>query len=100
VTNSFFEGSDIVRMPTQMAAESSAFVTKGAAGALPGLWSRSGRPTDPCNHRENLTCPPPSTHLIGVWFCVGFFTGAGWAVAASQALLRYIKVEPLFDCEP
>ena len=27
----------------------------------------------------------PSTinlHLIGVWFCVGFFTGAGWAVAA------------------
>ena len=27
-------------------------------------------------------------NLIGVWFCVGFFTGAGWAVAASQALLR------------
>jgi hypothetical protein len=27
----------------------------------------------------------PSTvnlYLIGVWFCVGFFTGAGWAVAA------------------
>jgi hypothetical protein len=26
----------------------------------------------------------PSTvnlHLVGVWFCVGFFTGAGWAVA-------------------
>jgi hypothetical protein len=26
----------------------------------------------------------PSTvnlHLIGVWFCVGFFTGAGWAIA-------------------
>jgi hypothetical protein len=26
----------------------------------------------------------PSTvnpYLIGVWFCVGFFTGAGWAVA-------------------
>ena len=21
-------------------------------------------------------------YLIGVWFCVGFFTGAGWAVAA------------------
>ena len=21
--------------------------------------------------------------LIGVWFCVGFFTGAGWAIAAS-----------------
>ena len=20
--------------------------------------------------------------LIGVWFCVGFFAGAGWAVAA------------------
>jgi hypothetical protein len=20
--------------------------------------------------------------LIGVWFCVGFFTGAGWAIAA------------------
>jgi hypothetical protein len=27
----------------------------------------------------------PSTinlHLIGVWFCVGFFTDAGWAIAA------------------
>ena len=27
----------------------------------------------------------PSTvnlQLIGVWFCVGFFTGAGWAIAA------------------
>jgi hypothetical protein len=26
----------------------------------------------------------PSTvnlYLIGVWFCVGFFTGAGWATA-------------------
>lgn len=26
----------------------------------------------------------PSTisfQLIGVWFCVGFFTGAGWAIA-------------------
>jgi hypothetical protein len=22
-----------------------------------------------------------SLELIGVWFCVGFFTGAGWAVA-------------------
>jgi hypothetical protein len=21
-------------------------------------------------------------YLIGVWFCVGFFTGAGWAIAA------------------
>ena len=21
--------------------------------------------------------------LIGVWFCVGFFTGAGWAIAAG-----------------
>jgi len=20
-------------------------------------------------------------HLIGIWFCVGFFTGAGWAIA-------------------
>ena len=28
----------------------------------------------------------PSTvnlYAIGVWFCVGFFTGAGWAIAAS-----------------
>jgi hypothetical protein len=27
----------------------------------------------------------PSTitlYLIGVWFCVGFFAGAGWAIAA------------------
>jgi hypothetical protein len=27
----------------------------------------------------------PSTvnlYLIGVWFCVGFFTGAGWAIAS------------------
>jgi hypothetical protein len=23
-----------------------------------------------------------SFYLIGVWFCVGFFTGAGWAIAA------------------
>jgi hypothetical protein len=22
-----------------------------------------------------------SLYLIGVWFCVGFFTGAGWAIA-------------------
>ena len=21
-------------------------------------------------------------YQIGVWFCVGFFTGAGWAIAA------------------
>jgi hypothetical protein len=21
-------------------------------------------------------------YLLGVWFCVGFFTGAGWALAA------------------
>jgi hypothetical protein len=21
-----------------------------------------------------------SLHLIAVWFCVGFFTGAGWAL--------------------
>ena len=29
----------------------------------------------------------PSTvnlYLIGVWFCVGFFTGAGWAVAPGD----------------
>jgi hypothetical protein len=28
----------------------------------------------------------PSTltpQLIGVWFCVGLFTGAGWAIAAG-----------------
>jgi hypothetical protein len=27
----------------------------------------------------------PSTitlYLIGIWFCVGFFAGAGWAIAA------------------
>ena len=27
----------------------------------------------------------PSTinlYQIGVWFCVGFFTGAGWAIAS------------------
>ena len=38
---------------------------------------------DSRHHREN--CNMPSTiklYLIGVWFCVGFFTGAGWAVAA------------------
>jgi hypothetical protein len=31
------------------------------------------------------SCIMPSTvtlYLIGVWFCVGFFTGAGWAIAA------------------
>jgi hypothetical protein len=39
----------------------------------------------------------PSTvtpYLIGVWFCVGFFTGAGWAVAAWLVgrILSYIHV--------
>jgi hypothetical protein len=32
----------------------------------------------------------PSTinlYEIGVWFCVGFFTGAGWAIAALQCLV-------------
>lgn len=23
-----------------------------------------------------------SLHLIGVWFCVGFFTSLGWAIGA------------------
>lgn len=23
-----------------------------------------------------------SLHLIGVWFCVGFFTGIGWALGS------------------
>ncbi len=23
-----------------------------------------------------------SLYAIGVWFCVGFFTGSGWALAA------------------
>lgn len=23
-----------------------------------------------------------SIQLIGIWFCVGFFTGLGWALAA------------------
>jgi hypothetical protein len=27
-------------------------------------------------------------HQIGVWFCVGFFTGAGWAFAAKEGLAR------------
>jgi hypothetical protein len=39
----------------------------------------------------------PSTvnpYLIGVWFCVGFFTGAGWAVAAWLVgrILSYIHI--------
>ena len=31
--------------------------------------------------------------LIGVWFCVGFFTGAGWAIAAwlvGRTLGRFV----------
>jgi hypothetical protein len=32
---------------------------------------------------ENLKMPNTiNLYQIGVWFCVGFFTGAGWAVAA------------------
>ena len=32
---------------------------------------------------ENCIMPSTVTlYLIGVWFCVGFFTGAGWAIAA------------------
>ena len=39
----------------------------------------------------------PSTvnpYLIGVWFCVGFFTSAGWAVAAwfVGRILSYIHI--------
>jgi hypothetical protein len=39
----------------------------------------------------------PSTvnpYLIGVWFCVGFFTGAGWAVAAWLVgrILSYVHI--------
>ena len=35
------------------------------------------------SHRENCNMPTTvSLYLIGVWFCVGFFTGAGWALAA------------------
>jgi hypothetical protein len=39
----------------------------------------------------------PSTvtpYLIGVWFCVGFFTGAGWAVATWLVgrILSYIHI--------
>ncbi len=36
----------------------------------------------------------PSTvnvYLIGVWFCVGFFTGAGWA-AASWLVGRVLSI--------
>ncbi len=39
----------------------------------------------------------PSTinlYQIGVWFCVGFFTGAGWAIAAwlvGADLLPYLS---------
>lgn len=33
-----------------------------------------------------------SLQLIGIWFCVGFFTGAGWALATwliGKALARF-----------
>jgi hypothetical protein len=33
--------------------------------------------------REETNMPSTiNLYQIGVWFCVGFFTGAGWAVAA------------------
>jgi hypothetical protein len=35
------------------------------------------------HHPEDRPMPTTVTlYLIGVWFCVGFFTGAGWAIAA------------------
>ena len=35
------------------------------------------------DHREGSNMPSTiNLYQIGVWFCVGFFTGAGWAVAA------------------
>ena len=35
------------------------------------------------SHTENCNMPTTvSLYLIGVWFCVGFFAGAGWALAA------------------
>ena len=36
-----------------------------------------------------------SPFQICVWFCVGFFTGAGWAIASvlvGQILFRYLNV--------
>jgi hypothetical protein len=35
-----------------------------------------------CNMLGRIHMPSTvNPYLIGVWFCVGFFTGAGWAVA-------------------
>ena len=62
----------------------------GTGESFPRLWSMRGR-------KRSLIIPlvllvvaqgesnMPSTinlYQIGVWFCVGFFTGAGWAIAA------------------
>jgi len=48
------------------------------------------RGTQTCGHRqvpyaskgESNMPTTVNLQLIGVWFCVGFFAGAGWAVAA------------------
>jgi hypothetical protein len=44
------------------------------------------------DHREKSNMPSTvNLYQIGVWFCVGFFTGTGWALAAWLVgrLLRF-----------
>jgi len=40
-----------------------------------------GPVTAPGRRGENQMPTKVNLELIMVWFCVGFFTGAGWAVA-------------------
>jgi hypothetical protein len=45
--------------------------------------SRSVCAADSHHYKEKRKMPTTVTlYQIGVWFCVGFFTGAGWAIAA------------------
>ena len=34
--------------------------------------------------RKNPHAHQHQLHLIGVWFCVGFFTGTGWAAGPCE----------------
>jgi hypothetical protein len=59
-------------------------VSQGRGAALRFGRSRLGS-LGPSRLRSTGDTDMPSTinlRLIGIWFCVGFFTGAGWAIAA------------------
>jgi len=54
----------------------------GGVGDAPGTQTRGRRQVPYASKGESNMPTTVNLQLIGVWFCVGFFAGAGWAVAA------------------